>query len=87
MIVRALHAESLRGAPRAVEANAGAIPAEQTETLTQPLATIVVVPVNREPVSYAPPWEPDTTRVRRVRAEGPNTGPAVVFQRDLALAR
>jgi hypothetical protein len=57
----------------------GTIPAEKTETSqgaavgraamalaaasTQPSGSIVVVPVNREPATYAPAWVPDSTPV------------------------
>jgi hypothetical protein len=78
-----------------MEPNAGATPAKQTETgavagvagmgaasaSTQPAATIVAPPVNRAPVENAPPWRPDAAPIR-VHSEGPNTGPAAVFDRD-----
>jgi hypothetical protein len=82
--------------PPVMDPNAGATPAEQMETgavagvagmgaasaSTQPAATIVAPPVNRAPVDSAPPWRPDATPIRRVHSDGPNTGPAAVFDRD-----
>ena len=89
-------------APQVAKANAGTIPAEQTEPAQgaaagiagmvtaaasiRPSATVVSIPVNREPVSYAPPWQPDTTPISRVHFIRPSTGPpqfVAAFRRDL----
>jgi hypothetical protein len=75
---------------QAVEPDGGAIPAQQTEPTQGAAATptVVVVPVNRPPVSSSLPWEPDSTPVSPFDSPGgPSTSLAAALQRVPASAR